>query len=135
MRTFILIAFGLVCATLVGLGAEPAPTREILLPRDIVQDSIRMVPMGHGRFAVFFTYTESGATNMLLFNEAHAGQRVQTRVGDYLCPVAICHIPRDRAEYERWKEGWLKRRTSKFIVDSEDEAQELTAALKAKRDK
>ncbi len=135
MRTLILVVFALVCARFVGLSAEPAPVQDILLARDIVQDSIRMVPIGRRRFAVFFTYTESGATNMLAFNEAHAGQKVQTRVGDYLCPVAICYRPRDRAEYERWKQGWLKRRTSKFIVDGEDEAQELTAALKGNRDK
>ncbi|HZR18682.1 MAG TPA: hypothetical protein VFE51_15425 [Verrucomicrobiae bacterium] len=135
MRTLILVGFALVCARFVGLSAELAPVQDILLPRDIVQDSIRIFTMGHSRFAVFFTYTESGATNMLAFNEAQAGQRVQTRVGDYLCPVAICYKPRDLAEYERWKQGWLKRRTSKFIVDGEDEAQKLTAALKGDRDK
>jgi hypothetical protein len=136
MRTFILSAFGLICASLVGLTAEPAaPVESVLLPGDVVQDSVRIFPMGHSRFAVFFTYTESGATNMLAFSEAHVGERVQTRIGDYLCPVAISYGPRDRAEYERWKEGWLKRRTSKFIIDGEDEAKELAAALKGKRSK
>jgi len=112
----------------------PTPT-ETITPADVERGSIKVHRLGAERFAVFFTYTEEGAKKMLSFSEKHAGQKMNRRVGDYLAPDGICYAPQDRIEYEKWKSGWLKRRTSKFIVSSEANAQAVVAGLGGKSNK
>jgi len=110
--------------------AEPTPAIKSIVPEDIVQDSIKVLQMGTNKFTVFFTFTEAGAKKNLAFSEEHAGQKMLTRVGNFLSREGVCYAPQDPAEYARWREGWLKRRTSKFYGVNKAEAEAIVAGLK-----
>jgi hypothetical protein len=108
------------------------PTRHIL-PEDIVQDSIQLVRFATNSFAVRWTYTEAGATNMLAFTEAHKAETVRTIVGVYqfvgqIAPSSA--LPPGVASYSEWRAGWLKHRTDKIFTVSEEDAKKIVAGLK-----
>ena len=107
------------------------PTRRIL-PADIVQSSIQLVRFATNSFAVRWTYTEAGATNMLAFTEAHVGEKVRTEVGSFEFTGGIApftSLP-GCASYSEWRAGWLKHRTDKFFGVSEEDAKKIVEGLK-----
>jgi hypothetical protein len=130
MQKILAFLLGAFWTTRFVFGAEPTPPIKSIAPEDIVQDSIKLLQMGTNKSTVFFTYTDLGAKKMLAFSEEHAGQKTRTRVGEYLGPEGICYRPPDPVEYAKWKEGWLKRRTSKIVGVSEIDAKAILAGLK-----
>lgn len=111
---------------------QQIPTRRIL-PEDIVQSSIQLIRITTNRFAVRWTYTEAGATNMLAFTEPRMGTTVRTVVGDYefisqIAPSSA--LPPGVASYSEWRAGWLKHRTDKMFGVSEEDAKKIMAGLK-----
>ena len=104
---------------------------QLILPEDIVQDSIEQFRFGTNKYFVRWTYTEEGAKKMLAFRKAQDGQEVITRVGNFEFRGSI--KPRDSYP-PGWvnDEGWLKRRTDKFFGVSEDDARKIVDGLKKK---
>jgi hypothetical protein len=76
------------------------------------------------------TDTEAGAKKMIAFWEAHAGQKVRTRVGDYFGAEGVCYQPQNAAEYAHWMEGWIKTKADKIVGVTADEAEAILAGLK-----
>lgn len=110
---------------------QQVPTRRIL-PEDIVQDSIQLVRFTTNRFAVRWTYTEVGASNMLAFTEPHTGETVRTEIGSYVSVGGIApftSLP-GCASYSEWRAGWLKHRTDKIYGVSEEDAKKIVEGLK-----
>ena len=107
------------------------PTRRIL-PEDIVQSSIHLVPFTTNRFTVLWTYTEVGATNMLAFNEPHTDEKVRTDIGSSVFVNASAQGTSQPGEsdYAEWREGWLKHRTDKIVGVSEEDAKKIMAGLR-----
>lgn len=108
----------------------------VILPGDVVPDSVMRIWYGNHQLAVRWTFTEAGAKRALAFWDAHHGKTVRTRVGDYelievIAPVSA--LPPGVASYSEWKEGWLKHRTDKFFGVSEDDAKKIIAGLKSQR--
>lgn len=100
-----------------------------ILPEDVVQTSIRLVPNGRtNQTAVFWTYTEAGARKMLTFWEEHRGQRAITQVGSFTTPPGV--VGPQPPGYATWREGWLKRRTDKFFSVSLEDADKVVKGLK-----
>jgi len=113
---------------------ESVPTIRIL-PEDVVQDSVQQFRFSTNRHAVRWAYTEAGAQRWLAFREAHENQKVRIVVGDFETPLTLGvfrPMPPAFTNYAQWKEGWLKRRTDKFVGVSEDEAKAITAGLRRK---
>ena len=111
---------------------QEIPTRHIL-PEDIVPSSIQLIRFTTNHFAVRWTYTEAGATNMLAFTEPHKGETVRTVIGDYefsgrIAPSSA--LPPGVASYSEWRAGWLKYRTDKMFCASEEDAKKIIAGLK-----
>jgi len=130
MRNIITAILGVLWMSRIALCAEPRAAVDSILPEDVVQGSVKEVQMESNRFAVFFTYTDIGAKKMLTFSEQHAGQKMRTRVGKYLGPEGVCYEPPDPGEYAKWKEDWLKRRTSKIVGLSDIDTKSILAGLK-----
>lgn len=103
-----------------------------ILPEDVVPDSVRLVRFNTNFFAVRWTYTEAGAQKFLAFNEAHAGQRACTVVGDYETrPFEVRFTPMPEfTNYAAWKAGWLRHPTDKFFGLNETEVTAIAAALR-----
>jgi Flp pilus assembly secretin CpaC len=103
-----------------------------ILPEDVIPDSVRLVRFNTNIFAVRWTYTETGAQKLLTFNEAHAGQRAFTVVGDYETrPFEVRFAPTPTfTNYAAWKAGWLQHRTDKFFGLNETEATAIADALR-----
>ena len=110
----------------------PIPTRRIL-PSEIVQESIRVIRTTRGDIGVRWTYTEAGATNMLVFQDAHEGQTVRTVIGTYQGQPHVHSraLPPGITNHAQWRAGWLKTRTDKIIGVSEDDAKKIVAGLKS----
>ncbi len=106
---------------------ESLPTIRIL-PKDVVQSTIRQVPSpaGTNKFAVMWTYTEAGAQKMLAFWRVHAGETILQQVGEFESRPMLSTTT------QNWEEGWLKRRTDKFFGESEGDAKKIIAGLKGK---
>ena len=107
------------------------PSRRIL-PEEIIQDSIQLVQFTTNSFAVKWTYTGAGATNMLAFTERHTGETVRTEIGDYVSVGSIApftSLP-GCASYADWRTGWLAHRTDKMFCASEADAKKIVAGLK-----
>ncbi|HEY1788103.1 MAG TPA: hypothetical protein VGJ73_08110 [Verrucomicrobiae bacterium] len=105
----------------------------VILPVDVVQDSVMRIWSSDHRMAVRWVYTEAGAKKALAFWEAHREQTVRTVVGDcqFIGQVAPASaLPPGVASYSEWKEGWLKHRTDKIFGVSEDDAKTIIAGLK-----
>ena len=130
MRKIFAFLFGLFLASPVVFAAEAIIPIYNISPKDVVQDSIKTARLGTNKVAVFFTYTEAGAKKMLDFQEAHAGEKMRTQIGAHLMPEGYAMMRREPGEYERWKEGWLKWRTSKFYGVSEADGEAIVAGLK-----
>lgn len=119
------------CVTL----PDPTPTRRIL-PEEIEQGSIKMDQFytpgdsNTNKFVVRFAYTEAGAKKMLAFRREHAGHEVITQVGNFECRSTMS--PLERRPVGWTEEGWLKRRTAKFLGVSEDDAKKIVEGLKKK---
>jgi hypothetical protein len=130
-------AYALIIALSLMAGAcfaqeQQFPTRYIP-PVDIVQSSIQLVHYTTNSFAVRWTYTEAGATNMLAFTEPHTGETVRTVIGDYewvgqIAPHSL--LPPGVASYSEWRSGWLHHRTDKIVGVSEEDAKKIMAGLK-----
>jgi hypothetical protein len=112
------------------VGTEPTTPVYSISSEDVVQETIRTFRMGTNKVTVFFTYTEAGAKKMLDFQEAHAGQKMRTQIGAHLSHEEHAMMRQDPVEYERWKAGWLKWRTSKFYGVTEAEGEAIVAGLK-----
>lgn len=124
MNKSITILLALWWSVQLGAAQEALPTIRIL-PEDIVQDSIQVLPFPTDKFAVRWTYTEAGARKMLAFWHAHAGHEATTKVGSFEVRGMIA-----KARPPGWtEEGWLKRRTDKFFGVSEDEAKKIVEGL------
>ena len=111
---------------------DTVPTEHIS-PEDIAQDSIQMLRIWTNSFVVRWTYTEAGAEKMVAFEEAHEGKKVRVVIGDFQRLITLSEfrpMPPVFTNRAQWKEGWLKRRTTKFYSLSEDEAKLLMAGLK-----
>ena len=67
---------------------------------------------------------------MLAFRHEHAGHEVLTQVGSFECRGTVAPLERRPAGWT--EEGWLKRRTDKFFVLSEDDAKKIVEGLKKK---
>jgi len=101
-----------------------------IYPEDVVQDSIRRLRMTTNQFVVRWQYTEEGAKKMQAFWDAHAGERVRTRVGNFETPPALVW-PRDRVQTNPIV-PWEKMRTDKFVGLRENDADAVLAGLKQK---
>ncbi len=90
--------------------AQKSPAR-VILPEDVVQDSIQLVKFSTptNTFAVRWTYTEAGAKRALDSWEADGSHYGMT---------------------PEWKKGWLKHRTDKEFFRTRAAAEELVAKLK-----
>lgn len=99
-----------------------------ILPEDIEKDSILMERFATNSFVVRFRYTEVGAQKMLDFNRQHAGLEVITKVGHYEYRATVARLSLRPAGWT--EEGWLKRRTSKFVGVSEDDAKKIVQGLR-----
>ena len=116
------------------IAPESVPCLRIL-PEDVVQDSIQQVRFSTNQFAVRWTWTEAGAKKMLAFNETHEGKKVMTVIGSFKSPPfehSFRPMPPVFTNYTHWKEGWLKRRTDKIFVNSEENAKAIADGLKRK---
>ncbi len=103
-------------------------------PVEIVQSSIRVRRFSTNGFVVGWVYTGAGATNMLAFEEAHGGQDVRMVVGNFerkLHMGGFRSMPPAFTNYMQWKEGWLKSRTDKIWVTSEQDAKTIREGLSA----
>ena len=111
---------------------SPIPTRRIV-PSEIVQESIRLVPTSTKQIGVMWTYTEAGASNMLAFREAHEDQTVRIVIGTYQGRPHVHSrlLPPGITNYAQWKEGWLKYRGDKIVGVSESDAEKIVAGLKS----
>lgn len=123
--TFILAMLTMACFS----QEQAVPTHRILA-EGIEQDSIRLVRFTTNTFVVRFTYTEAGAKKMLAFRREHAGQEVITKIGSIERRSRIA--PLDARPPSWTEEGWLKRRTDKFIGVSQDDANKIIDGLKNK---
>jgi hypothetical protein len=111
---------------------QAVPTRRIV-PADVVPESIEVAQMSSNAFAVRWVYTEPGAKKMLAFCEAHQNKKVRTVVGNFQSPPrenAFRPNPPYFTNYAQWKEGWLKKRTDKFVGVSEADAKRIVAGLR-----
>jgi hypothetical protein len=99
-----------------------------IMPDDIVQDSVHQLHIGTNRLAVLWTWTEAGAKKALGFWELHAGQRTAIQIGTFESPPGLS-MRHDPATYPNWKEGWLKRRTDKAIVNNAEDAKAIVKGL------
>jgi len=91
--------------------STPARPAQVILPEDVVQDSIQLIEFVDPTnfFAVRWTYTEAGAKKALASWEADGSHYGMT---------------------PEWKKGWLKRRTDKEFCRTRAAAEELVAKLK-----
>lgn len=106
-----------------------------LLPEDVEQASIQMIPFGPKQFAVKWRYTELGAARMLAFRESHEDQEMVTKIGRFQRSGHMGRfvpMPPYFHDYAEWRQGWLKRRTDKWVGVTEQEAQMIIAGLKAR---
>lgn len=113
---------------------EEVPTSRIL-PEDIIQDSIQLLPLSTNRFVVRWSYTEAGAKKMLAFREAYEGEKVRITIGSFESTPSewkFHPMPPAFTNYAQWKEGWRTRRRDKVFGVSEDEARKIVAGLKGK---
>jgi hypothetical protein len=105
--TFILAMFCMAC-----FGQVQKPAARVILPEDVVQDSIKLVKCTTtNTFLVEWTYTEAGAKQALASWEA------------------------DGAHYgitPEWKQGWLKHKSQRELFRTRAAAQELVEKLKKK---
>jgi hypothetical protein len=130
IHTLIFALSMMICAS---FAQEQQISTRRILPEDIVQSSIQLIRFTTNEFAVRWTYTEAGATNMLAFNEAHSGETVRTVVGDYQFTAQIAPssaLPPGVASYSEWRAGWLKHRTDKIFCVSEEDTKKIIAGLK-----
>jgi hypothetical protein len=108
---------------------QTIPTRRIL-PDDIEQDSIKVVQFSTNRFAVRFTYTESGARKMLAFRHEHSGCEFMLQVDGFqrrgkIAPVSV--------RPQGWtEEGYLRHRGDKLFGVSQEDAEKIVAGLRTK---
>ena len=115
------------------------PPKEIpvirILPTEVEHGSVQKVVLQLGPkkhiLAVRWTFTEAGAKRVLAFWEVHDGQKVRTEVGSYAYSGIIdAHSnPPGCTNISQWREGWLKHRTDKICVVSEDDAKKITEGL------
>ena len=131
MKAILAIALAICWTSVWAAEQESLPTIRIL-PEDVEQTSIVQTPaqpgFGTNMFMVKWTYTESGAKKMLAFRKAHDHEKVLERVGDYELRATIVG-----SQDPNWtEEGWLKRRTDKFLAVSEEDAKKVVAGLKGK---
>ena len=126
---FLLSLCGVVPA---GLAQEREIVSFHILPEDVISNSVKLVRFETNIFAVWWTYTEAGAQKLLAFNEAHAGQRASTVVGDYETrPFEIRFVPTPTyTNYAAWKAGWLLHRNDKFFGLNEAEATAIATELR-----
>lgn len=103
-----------------------------ILAEDVIPDSVQLVRFNTNFFAVRWTYTEAGAQKLLAFNEAHAGQRACTVVGDCETrPFEVRLAPTPTfTNYAAWKAEWLRDRTDELIGMNETEATAIADALR-----
>jgi len=89
----------------------PPRPRQVILPEDVVQDSIQLIQFSTptNLFAVRWTYTEAGAKKALASWEADGSHYGMT---------------------PEWKKGWLKHRTDKEFFRNRAAAEKLVAKLK-----
>jgi hypothetical protein len=113
---------------------EPATTLYIL-PEEIEPGSIRIDQFSThsakpvtNNFVVRFTYTEAGARRLLAFQREHAGHQVVIRIGGVEWRTTMATGAKQPAGWI--DEGWLQRRTAKFLGLSEEEARKLATGLK-----
>jgi hypothetical protein len=123
--TLLLVMVGVVCFA----QEQSVPTLR-LLPEDVEQDSIKVQRISTNSYVVRFTYTEEGAKKTLAFGRAHAGQEVVLEVGRF--EVSTRNHPSDVKPAGWTEKGWLKRRTSKFLGVSEDDARKIVEGLTQK---
>ena len=138
------VALGLLPEDIFRQGVEPAFTMprapavipiRLIVPEEIVQDSIQLFRFSTNRFAVRWSYTEAGAMKKLAFDEVHRNQAVRFLIGSFEsrpARLSFHPMPPTFTNYIQWKEGWLKRRTDKIFVQSEQDAQTIVAGLKNK---
>src|SRR5215207_5493483 len=108
---------------------QPIPTR-IIVPEDVVQESIQSVRLATNKFVVRWTYNQSGAKRMLAFRETHEGQQVRTTIGSFTSAagqMVFQPMPPLFRNYAEWREGWLKRPTDKCFGVSEENAKRILA--------
>ena len=98
-------------ARLSGDGGHKAPARPtlVVLPEDVIQDSIQLIAFSTNTFAVACTYTEAGAEKVLASWEADGSHYGMT---------------------PEWKKAWLKHRTHRELFHTRAAAEELVAKLK-----
>jgi hypothetical protein len=112
------------------------PTRRIL-PEDVVQESITVLPLSTNNFAINWTYTEAGAKKVLAFNEEHQGQKTRLLIGSFETPQFLWVSPGNTnylrsTNYVQWKESWLKHRTDKMLEVNEEDTKKIVAGMKSK---
>jgi hypothetical protein len=73
MRKIVIFCLGLSWISSLGLAQEQAVPSIRILPKDVVQDSVKQLRMTTNQFTVRWTYTEAGAKKMLAFWKAHDG--------------------------------------------------------------
>jgi hypothetical protein len=133
MHKYLTIVLMLCSSVLLGHAQAAIPTIRIL-PEEVVQDSVHQHYMGGdtNNVMVRWQYTEAGAKKMWDFWNAHGGQKVLIRVGDFESRATIMLRKPFPPPAGGDDEGWLKTRTDKFFGISEANAKLLIAGLKGK---
>lgn len=129
MKKFLIALLPIYCSLVIIHGEEAKPTIRIQ-PEEVIQNSIEKVRLSPSRFAVRWTYTQSGAERMLKFRRAQAGREVVTVIGGFESRGSIAPL---NARPSGWtEEAWLKTRTDKIVGLSEDDADKIVAGLTKK---
>ena len=119
--------------TSVGRAQGQATATIRVVPEDIAQDSIQLIQWhtDTNTFMVRWAYTLEGAKKQLAFKNAHDGQEVITRIGNFEYRGKI--LPR-KSYPPGWvnDERWLKTRTDKVYSVSEADAKLIIEGLKGR---
>jgi hypothetical protein len=118
-----------------GLGSDQNLPVLQIYPEDVVMGSVMKLRLSsdgisNNFFVVRWTFTDAGAKKMLAFRESHQNQKMRMVIGRFESPPEV--EQRVDADYQQWKEGWLKHRTDKMFTRCENEQEAIYDGLEGK---
>ena len=124
--SFMVVVFGFTC-----FAQEQTLPLRIIVPEDVVQDSIAMDRSSANGFIVRFTFTDVGARKNFVFRRKHEGEKTVTRIGSYesrsIQAPYLSHSARKAAN------DWRKFRKHIIFVKTKAEAKRILDGLKMKK--
>jgi hypothetical protein len=115
------------------LAPKPTPTL-LIVPEDVVQDSIKQFAGRPNNYHVRWIYTWAGAQKFLAFLEANEGEMIRYQFGSFETePTEFTFRPTQLSKsFAQFKDNWLKNRGSGHNCTNEKDANTITAALKGR---